>query len=64
MESMAIPRPPALPSGPLAHNLGPVPPPPPPAHGKEPDLVSRQGSAKSKISGTSHGTLLFTVQKN
>lgn len=57
MEKMAIPRPPALPSGPLGHSLGSFPPTPPPADKKESDHISRSGSIKSKISGVSHGKM-------
>lgn len=55
MESMAIPRPPALPNGSLGHNLVPVPPTPLSAHEKEPDQMSRNGSIKSKFNEVSHG---------
>lgn len=57
MEKMAIPRPPALPNGPLGHNLGSFPPTTPPTDKKEPDQISRSGSIKSKVSGVSHGKL-------
>lgn len=65
---MAIPRPPALPSGPLAHNLGPVQPPSSPKSGKELDRRARNGSIQSKISSDCHGmqqylTLFFRPMK-